>query len=368
MKVGILTYHNPLNHGARLQAYGLQEALRSLGHEPVIVDYSGEIYRPVKFRDFLRLRSPGYHVSLYNAYLKARAYERSPMPFVLTERYYESCDELYSEPPGCDAYVCGSDQIWQPKNNPDGRIVRPEFFLDFAEKKALKIAYAPSFGQPLSDRYIDAISPYIKNLDAISIREPDEIERLKTATGRDDIECVCDPTILYGTEGFRSLCYELKGIKKPHGGVFCYLLSVDLPKDAEIIKAVSRRYGTVSFDARPIKLATLGRNRHFNPQMWLWAIDGANFVVTNSFHGTVFSLMFHKPFVCLKWAKPSVNVRMARLLEKAGLRERLLGSDDVDGVDGIVQKPIDWTMVDAALADMRTDSLAYLKRSLEIRK
>lgn len=365
LKVGILTYHNPLNHGARLQAYGLQEVVRWLGHEPVIVDYRGERYKPVRIRDFLRFRSPGYHVSLYNAYLKAKAYEQEPMPFSLTERTYETTRDLFLNPPGCDAYICGSDQVWQPKKNRDGRIVRSEFFLEFAEKEALRVAYAPSFGQPLSKEYVNAISPYVKKLDAISVREPDEISRLQIATGRKDIECVCDPTILYGPKGFRAL---YANAKKMRGGLFCYLLSVDMSKDAAIIKAVSNRFGPVTFDSRPIKFATLGRNAHLNPQMWLSAIDGADFVVTNSFHGTAFSLMFHKSFICLKWAKPSFNVRMSRLLEKVGLSDRMLGSADVAKVETIIGKQIDWGSVDSALGIMRENSLAFLKHSLEMKR
>ena len=364
MKVGIITYHNPLNYGAQLQAYGLQETLRGLGHDPQIINYRGERYESVRICDFLRVRKPSYHVSLWNEAVKAKAFERNPMPFSLTSRTYETFSELYETPPGCEAYICGSDQIWQPKNNVDGRVVRCEFFLDFAEDGAKRIAYAPSFGQPLTDEYVSAIAPYVRKLDSISIREPDELERLKEATGRKDIDCVCDPTILLGADGFRSLCSERRS--KCRRGLFCYMLSTDTAKDIAVIKAVSRRYGSATIVSRPFRLMFCGRNVGLGPQEWLFAIDNADFVATNSFHGTAFSLLFHKPFICLSWANKARNIRMRRLLDSVGLSSRMICHENASAAEEIASCEIDWSMVDEKLAAMRSHSMGYLQSALGV--
>lgn len=364
MKVGVLTYHNAYSYGAQLQAYALQEVVRSLGHEVKIVDYKGEGFEKPAWGDFRRAVTPSRLVCVLNRRKMKQALAEFA-PYQDRTRPYASTDELTQSPPGFDAYICGSDQIWQPKKLVDGRIVRDEFFLSFAEPSARRIAYAPSFGTIPSAEYMTAVVPHLRRFSALSVREKSMVDLIRQYAEL-DVPTVCDPTILLGREGFDRLL-EKDGtgmLQRQGGGVFYFPLSYDLPRDRNVASALKKRFGRLAIVSRPLRQVFLGANAIPTPVGWIRMIKDADFALTNSFHGTAFSILFNKPFLTLSWKDRTKNGRVRNLLEDLGLGARFCDSADVSEILRAADQPIDWVEINRRMSVLRTQSRGFLAKAL----
>ena len=207
MKIGIITFHFPLNYGAVLQAYALAKYLRSIGHHSEFIDYQ-----------------PNYHVKRYQwkwkycglhptNFIYPLLYKRFNLfrstHLKLTSRLYRSLDELVADPPKADAYICGSDQIWNPQIT-DFDIA---YFLAFGIEAVKRIAYAGSFGKTeLTQEQQKYLKPYFQGIKHISVREQSGAEVINTICGR-QVECVLDPTLLI--DGYESITEPCQ-IKDPY--------------------------------------------------------------------------------------------------------------------------------------------------------
>lgn len=356
MRIGILTQHFLLNYGGIIQNYALQQVLIRLGHHPLTFEHDTcyshfrWILRVVKHvakeRNLKDLPSKPVY--------KGRIGQRNFIHFVLrnirsvkVRNFSPNLTRRYQ----IEAYIVGSDQVWRPAFNLEPRLYN--MFLDFAGSKPLKIAYAASFGT--SDWEFTAeqtrrCRALASEFNAISVRESTGVELCKKYLGV-NAEHVLDPTFLLQKEDYLMLCMD---IPRQSGHVFAYSL-VQRQKVAEVAKRVA----AVWHEPVIHKEAGSRVKAEDSIEAWLAEFRDATSVVTDSFHGMVFSILFHKPFLIVM--NPSGgNDRYLSLLNDLGLSDRILSNG------ALPEKvlPIDWNVVDARLEEQRSASIDFLKRSL----
>jgi hypothetical protein len=375
VKAGILTFHYAHHYGAQLQAYALMRAIELLGVECEIINYVRKDNIEGS-RLFKRGLSAGVLLSnadtLLNYGKLKRRYDRYDM-FVkkemrLSDKFYGSYEELCADPPEYDAYVCGSDQIWNPLIFGE-KTYDPAFFAEFAGS-GRRVAYAPSFGiSSIPEDKRELLKKYIEKFDHLSVREKQGEKILKEVTGRDSIT-VLDPTLLLTMDEWSTVTAPAD-ISEPY--ILCYFIT-DARKYADYVQAVSEKYRlpVVSLcGSRMVVPQTRYKVLDAGPREFLGLFAGASVVLTDSFHGTVFSLNFNREFFCFDSSANSekaVNSRLHNILGKVGLTSRIFSVPaDIKKFRGFISDgaaAIDHAEVGRILADERSISLKYLEDSL----
>ncbi len=337
--VGILTFHDVRNYGASLQAYALQQKAQETFSGVEIIQYQNQ-----KIQEKLRLwERKG---SGAKSYLRAAmgvvfrlhkkhafdAFNRKKL--CLSERVQK--EQLPTFAQKYDVLITGSDQVWcTDLTNSDMR-----YFLDFARADQIKIAYAPSFGD---DAITDlSVVKYLNQMDLLTTRE--EItskELLARLTKAHTV--VCDPTLLLGAQAWgqaasRRLC------KEPYVFLFMIHPSAELIVQAE--KFCQEK------NLKLISNKSFAFFRHPSPMDFLSWVKYADFVFTDSFHGTVFSLIFQKQFACHCYSDAGKKkLRLLKLLELVHLPERTL-----DNLDFRIERAIPWAETQKILDDYAAKS------------
>ncbi len=365
MKTGLVTFYHIHHYGALLQACATERAVERLGCECEILDYyvnqTNRLFRPVTG---LGSAAADAHTALHYGPLKTR-YERfeafSKQHLKISGRRYESLEALRAAKPPMDVVLAGSDQIWNPKIFPDGRF-DPVFFGAFSDRR--KIAYAPSFGIPhIPDEMEPELKAYLDGFSHIAVRERQGQAIVKKATGR-DVGVVLDPTLLLTKDDWDAIAKTPERL--PAGGyILCYCISA--PGALEpYIRQLAERTGLPV-----VQLCGIRKKVHpkahcvldAGPAEFLGLFRGASYVCTNSFHGTVFSTQFQKPFFTAvapsELADPESS-RTFSLLTTLGLTERIIGKGDTADLNA----PIDYDGVELRLCAAREASLAYLRSAL----
>ncbi|MBR1292470.1 polysaccharide pyruvyl transferase family protein [Bradyrhizobium ottawaense] len=379
LRIGILTYHFSDNFGALMQAYGLKAWLASQGHHVEFINYHPRHVE--EGGDFVAPWNPRHaKANAKIAYLKlsmlqrrlfgnrgqAQAFEafrRDELNIAGPRLSEKATVETYlaglAEP--YDLIVVGSDQIWAASQQ---RGLDPVYFADFAIPPGTrKISYAPSFGRATVDAaHRDTLRQLLGGLDGISARERSGGEIVRQLTGR-DVTSVPDPTLLLG-----DFSRAVAGAETtPSGHVFCYAL-----RSGKGIREVAKWVGnTLGRDViSPYNVhrrwPEIGQTVYPSPKGWVALIDRAGFVVTNSFHGTVFSILQRRPFlvVGLPGARTSLNERTLNLLDEVGLRHRFVNNGDMAAARSAFASPIDWDTVQRSLAALQTAGRDYLADQL----
>lgn len=343
MKIGVITYHEPISYGAHLQCLGLQIYLEEIGCNPEIIDYSKNAYLELRStqkikslikRIFNVLKSP---ISFIKAKNNAKNIEKEKEKFrdLLTERNnkfkdfekkyytlskkrYEKYSELKKECPVYDAYICGSDQIW----NPSFCDMDDNYFLSFAPKNK-RIAYAPSFGVSKIPSY--AKREYKKRLEGItkiSIREKTGAKIIKKLTNQ-DVPVVIDPTFLVSKEKWLEIANN-SDIDLPSEYIVTYFIGID-DYIKQYINEIKTKYPNYEIINLVFDQTNLG------PCDFIKLISKAKFVFTNSFHGLAFAINLNIPFAVGKTLKDfggnSAFSRMEDLLEILELSDRIYFCD-----------------------------------------
>lgn len=332
MQIKTITCHDVYNHGASLQAYALQTYLSSLGHSVEIIDYKPDynngIYSlrvvsnpkfdvPVVKLLYLLAKLPGRLIELK----RKEIFDKFTRQFLhLTSRCYYSNEELKANPPLADVYIAGSDQIWNTLF-PNGRDAA--FYLDFAPKMARRITYAASFAtKDVVEGYKTFVSKMLQGLDKISLREKISLPLLE-ALGRNDGVAVCDPVFLLSQKQWNELLPESEKTKAP------YLLVYDSDSSELLKKAaikIAKQRNLKIYNISAYKLSYADKDYWCSgPLDFVRLIRDAEFVISNSFHATAFSLIFHREF-CVVYRTEAINERMYSLLEQYGLQSRMLDS------------------------------------------
>ncbi|MGI6010623.1 MAG: polysaccharide pyruvyl transferase family protein [Ruminococcus sp.] len=327
MKTGIVTFHSAHNFGASLQTWALQKKLRDLGEDPVIVNYRPEaieaLYHPLHSYSGMKKqivhlgkilkRSPSLKRSKkYDAFI-----ERT---FNLTKEYH-TYEELKNAGIQLDACIVGSDQVWNTQHTGG---YDPAYMLEFLDKGIRRISYAASVGTDyLLPDCQKEFERALKDFSYVSVREESARPLIQELTDI-PVETVVDPTLLLDQEDYEKL-------RTPVGHKEKYILVYMMEKNTEVIKFanyMSKLLGLPIVQRRP--------DRYFQneldpcyvttPDEFLDYVKEAECVITNSFHGTVFSIIYEKPFMAMLHS--DTGSRTKDLLKLLQLEDHLLAEGE----------------------------------------
>lgn len=362
MKIGILTFHRALNYGAVLQCYALKEMLSGMGHDVEVIDYRPpyiEKYRKLFYwKDFRK-----QHLSTIISSICF-----SPIMYRRKKRCAAFFDEFVNNhfclspivrtkedvPSGYDAIVFGSDQIWSSQLCEGLDAI---FWGQFPKGKTKFISYATSSGghRTLTDSEKSLAIEYLKAFDSISVRE-EKLKKELSLLSSKPIQVVLDPTLLVAREVFEKIAI------KPKEENYVLLFTVEKNAKASIFAeriAYEKGCKVVRIDALPPVYRRGERHvssKAVTPAEFCGYFKFAKFIVTVSFHGTAFSIIFNKDFYTLHSEKEE---RAYNLLKYVGLENRLVDSKDVANIEGI-----DHSNTDRLLKEKRVESIAFLKKSI----
>lgn len=357
-RVGILTLPYNSNYGGVAQSVALSRFLTAHGYETVLLTRRRALTPLQAMLMPVLARLPMQNIGGVRAQEQARALLRGTIEASFTVvtpplRSRSALGEAVRRH-RLDAVIVGSDQVWRLDYLPAGS--HGEFFLDFVgDPRIRRIAYAASFGVGTwmyPDRTAE-IARLLARFDAVSVREDSGVAICRDSFGRDDAVHVLDPTLLVDPAVYR----EMIGPSGPSSGrkALCYLLD-EPPACPAVLAALGPDYEVARIspdDGGPVGLPH-----------WLRAFRDADFVITDSFHGTVFAIVFGKPFVSILNHGRGGD-RFASLLRALGLSDRLIDAGEVLGVEEIVARPIDYAAVDARLNRLRATSAEFLLAALE---
>lgn len=340
MKVGIVTIYDFFNHGNRLQNYALEQTLIKMGHEVTTFAIT-----PKKVYSYvLPVANCLPFIPVISRMNKSKKFTKEHFHNVIIDRY--SKKKLQKLNDEFDAFIIGSDQVWNPKYMANKFVS----FLKFADKNKC-ISYAPSFGieklpEKLKDTFVDGLS-HIKYL---SVRENEGRKIIEETIGQ-DVPVVVDPTFLLEKKDWEKFATNVKN--KPKEYIVTYFLA---PKKEykEKVKQISKKYNL------PVINLNKSFDKYFkaNPSEFIDLILGAKLVCTNSFHGHAMSIILEKPFVSFLSFK-STKSRIKTLLKMTELENRnwetLKEEDYFD---------LDFSNAKSKIETEREKSLSYLENSL----
>lgn len=367
MRVGIITIQKCDNFGADLQAYALGAKLRSMGYDAENIDYlfykhprhlGGRGERPVlpisiknKIKEFLfpivtRLKS------LKNRVSRAERHRRFASWFetnVKCGKEYRSVKSLYDDPPVYDVYMVGSDQVWNPRLYSN---IKP-YFLDFAPQEARCVSYASSFGvSELSGPVFYKYKQWLKKFSHIGLREKKGAEIVDAMALNAEVAHVLDPTLLLTAND-----WEKVAIRPKDAPTDKYLLLYDLIASQETVE-LARRWAA----QEGWQVVRIGDGA-YGPGEFAWLFAHAQGIVTNSFHGTAFAILNHKPFYSVVPRGMTNASRIESLLNMLSLQHRLVQATDAVKIS--MNGELDWRAIDERLNDARDTSVGFLRRSVE---
>lgn len=361
MKICIITCNRANNYGARLQAYALWRHLNDQGHDTRVIDYCPP-YLDFHTKLFY---NPGANikewVKLVVRYPERRCYitkfghlqHFSCSKTRLTPVTYTSIEALRANPPEADIYIAGSDQIWNTTFT-NGR--DPAFYLDFGDRRTRRISYAACFATPdIADGYTDFVDRSLRRFDAVSVRE--ESGKLIADSLGIQAKICCDPAFLLDRSQWDEICQVEKTTKK-------FVLVYDFERSREVEEvakriAHERELKIFTISNRPLRYGARDYS-DCTPGEFLRLIKDAECVVSNSLHGTIFSLIYGKDFFVVDRAD-GLNVRMHDLVHRYGLDRRLISpsADSATLLSGI-----DYTKVYPKLESDITESKKWLASQL----
>lgn len=388
MITAIVTWTTYNNYGTLLQAYALQKCVEQLGHECellsdelILKEYRANKPKPPqkptpaqtspesgsRWRSLLS--DPQRLGRVITAHLDKEAYalpyegsQKSCEAFKKTEltiREGISGADLAQLNDDYDAFICGSDQVWSVFDS----IFNPYYYLDFAKKR--KIAYAPSMGtDKISDETAEKIKALLSDFAAVSVRESVSARKIAELTGR-EVEWVCDPTLLHDRAFWETFS---DGAEKPRGKyLLCYFLEnkpwyFDYAKRLADrlhlrIKLIPNKWDYLS-NGNVVKTAV-------GPREFVSLFRNADYVLTDSYHGSIFSMIFGRDFLYLQRFSEhdpnSQNIRVDSLFGYLGIESRMVSSETIR-FDGLNME--DYERINEKLSAFRDKSRTYLATSL----
>ena len=338
-KIATLTFSNSKNYGALLQAYALREFLNISGFECDIINYQTLKRRYSQVSFFRRMGSIIWQNLLARFFANKKRKERS-LQFRMTKMMLgQKCvnlDDLKQLNTIYNVFVVGSDQVW----NSFITMKDSAFFLSFVDDKNKRLSYAASFGSNKVDKsYLESNRQHLEKFNAISVRESESAELLKKELGV-SAETVLDPVFLLTKNDWvnRLNLSESANVKDKY--VLCYVM----PGQNDLVKKIYSVAKSIA-DRGNLKIITLGKKDYAKPMgietldkdagpiEFLQYILNAEYVVTNSFHGTAFSIIFRKQFFTVLKKGMSLNLRQEDLLQSIFLTSRLIYMDSCETGD-----------------------------------
>lgn len=357
-KIGIVTFHTALNYGAIMQTYALQTYLNNIGIENVIVDYKSDFiqkcYSPFYIADgkvlnaFIRGICFGRNIRK-----RQREFEKFIQNYLCCSRAYYTSKEIEFDRDKYSFFISGSDQVWSPTSAD----FDPVYFLPFA-KDEQKVSYAASIGSTeLNADVKQELFNRLKGFQILSVREESAKRLLKDADTKRKIFVHPDPTLLIAREQWIKIATY--PIEKED-----YVLVFNVEKPINDIKYAKKLAEQRNMRVVYLNDRTIRKERGItyieapSPEEFLGLFANAKVIVTNSFHGTVFAIIFQKEFYVELDNKRQRNIRIEGLLEQLGIATR-----DIYGKQDFTK--INWNNVDKILRQKRKDVKEYFYELLE---
>lgn len=360
-KVGIITYHFARNYGAVLQCYALQEYLKSKGYNVSIINYVSEVQQNNNdyYKHGKSLKKLIINICLL-PFLRARKRKNANFDY-FEEKYLNltnkisNIDELKKlvNVEKYDVLISGSDQVFNP-NIEDFDIA---FLFPFLTE-AKKISYAASTGNATKED-ISKISKYLKDFYAISIREEKDLGKFDSKFSQ--IKVVCDPVMLLNKNDWQKIS---KCKQKKEKYLVCYFLHKSLlSNEYKIAKKIAKERG-LKLKIINARFSILSLNKNcildIGPSDFIGLINNASFVCTDSFHGTLFSILFEKNFLCFDSKKNKNDSRRKNLLDSLGLLDSLYIVEEQKSI-----KKIDYNNVKKNINVIKKKSEKFFQQVLE---
>lgn len=359
MRIGIVTQPLEMNYGGILQNWALQQVLKRLGHDPITIDAYERFSTPHYVFNYMRawckrlLGNQCYYPRRYRGSMRSentgRFIENHIVKTPVMWDYKSSVVKKY----GLDAIVVGSDQVWRYSFN---RFHYEQMYLKFAVKTNLKkrVAYAASFGKDnweCPPERTTECAALAKMFDAISVREESGIKLSQDYLGVDAVK-VLDPTLLLASEDYDEVIDKEWKSEEPYLAVYC--LDITPVKEA-FFNQLAKEHGL------KVLCFSSGWTETLTVEQWLAIFNNASMVVTDSFHGTVFSIIFGKAFYSLSNSHRG-NTRIEGLLNQLGLEKRLVSDTEPKEPDN---REINWENAYARLNELRKSSMDFLTDNLK---
>ena len=337
MKIGILTLPLHTNYGGILQAWALQTVLERMGHEVFVLNKK-RIYVPSKIKLYLKylIRSILKYIFRRDVIVRAeecrlhnyKVLSTHTQQFIdkyIHSYYVDRLDELNNSNFNVDAIVVGSDQIWRPKYIKSTlRDSIPNAFLLFAKKwKIKRLSYAASLGVDeweFTQQETKRIKNLIKLFDFVSLREESGVKLFKYNLDVDALH-VLDPTMLLDKQDYELLISSNSQVKSNKNILMNYVLD-ETPDISELIEKIAIERNLIPYKMEVSDKAD-GKMIQPHVEQWLKSFQDADFVITDSFHACVFSILFQKPFVVIGNKKRGYG-RFYSLMQMFNLKDNLI--------------------------------------------
>lgn len=361
-RVGVMTFwESKNNYGQILQLFAMQQVIKKLGFEVFAIRYE----RRVVVKGFLnncfkslklfvnKMRTNSFYAD------KIRQFSKFKSNYIIFgSAKYSSFNDLKMNPPPADVYLVGSDQVWNTTFKPDSE----PFFLGFGGKEVKRIAYAASIGTDnKKELKINFFEKYLPNFSFIGVRESSAVDIVQSLGFKSDL--VLDPTLLLSKDEWISLLSL--NVSNNKNSVFSYILGNSKHKDI-----LSFQNYLNSFSASSIINVTAnngeGNNTYLTIEEWILGIANSKFVITNSFHGVVFCLIFNVNFVVIpnNGSALGMNTRIDSLLNLVEMTDHFHHSFDIDKLNLIRDKDVKWDEVNNVIDSFGKKSLELLNSSL----
>lgn len=361
-KIGIITWHYYNNFGSTLQSYALQTTIEKLGYKAEIINYRNKSFG----QESIIKKTLKYSIARIIKLINGKFGERFLYPFLVfrkkqlneTKVIYDY-DKLNKIADNYQTIICGSDQIWAPN------VFNPIYMINFAEgKKIKKVSYAASVGlnyipSKLQDTYKELLSDFY----AISVREEVGMLLLKDKCEIDST-VVLDPTFLLDRYEYQKLQQPVKGIEQPF--IFCYFLNKEHQYREQVeIYAKNKGYSIIGYSVKEDDSSWMTLLKKIGPSEFLWLVENSSIVFTDSYHGTIFSLIFNKKF----WTFERFNLndtinqnsRIYQLSKVFGIEQRILNDDSILEDS----QSMDYNLFEEILKKEKNASINFLKEALE---
>lgn len=351
-KIGIITWYYSNNYGSQLQSYALLMKLRSLGHDARLVTITSNH----KLKNI-------FNIAFKTPYLRTLLFKM--LHYTPSLRFIKECqvetyiDKSEGSTRSFDTFVCGSDQIWAPN------VFNSLYMLDFVPDDVNKASYAASIGlESIPESMVNDYKKYISRINHVAVREDRGQEILMTQCGIDST-VVVDPTLLLEKGEYDKIKVSTP-IKYKY--IFCYFLKKD-HQYKELIQKFSKKIGYqivgISDNSNDKEWMHTFSHAEIGPREFIGLIEGAQVVFTDSYHGTIFSMHYHKQFALFErfsnQDKICQNSRIEQLKKYFGINKNILRADAIKEIE---LAPIDYNYFEKSLVSLREESLMFLKNAL----
>lgn len=376
-KIGILTFHYSQNYGAVLQCYSLSKVLSTLGYEVEVINYVPKRYNPGIFhtiglnKNVFKMNFNDLRIDniIKKILYKIRYSKKSIQKFdefrhnnlnLSVKVQEESIENILSD---YYAVIVGSDQIWNPQERK-----KDQYFLNYKNISSIKkISYAAdSTIEEINDDDFNKLSISLKNFDYISVRNNHSLNFVKALNDK-EVSIVADPTLLHNFND--SQFTSSVDVDKEY--IFSYVLGKEIDgSHKKVIEMIRERYGDI-----PIyfSVITTSNFKFYNcadrvfydlgPLEWLYLLKHSKFVYTDSFHGTLFAMKYHKPFIAY-YAEKNRSTRFVDMANRYQINDFIVENvDDINKKNSLNKVP-NYEKIDNLIEQQKYESIDFLRKSL----